>query len=140
MLDNSSKSNKSIDILTGQKYYYRFIFGNVRGGKVNEFIAILSVFSWVLNWYYDSIFSGNSLNKTHLMWINTEVCDAFTENTNFNSMKIMFQDRFNSKIDVENQCLQILKYALNYDEERYTSKLLFTKNPGLLPDIERIIY
>ena len=101
---------------------------------VNEPIAIESVFGWVLNGYYDSVFSSNNFNKRHLMGINTEVCDTLTEDTNFNSMKTLFEDRFDSKNDVENQCLQRLKNTLNYDGERYTSKLPFVKNPDLLPD------
>ena len=68
------------------------------------------------------------------MGINTEVCDTLTEDTNFNSMKTLFEDRFDSKNDVENQCIQRLKNTLNYDGERYTSKLPFVKNPDLLPD------
>ena len=128
------KVKKKIDILIGAEHYYRFIFGNVIRGKVNEPIAIESVFGWVLSGYYDSIFSSNNFNKTHLMRINTEVCDTLTEDTNFNSMKTLFEDRFDSKNDVENQCLQRLKNTLNYDGERYTSKLPFVKNPDLLPD------
>ena len=50
------KVKKKIDILIGAEHYYRFIFGNVIRGKVNESIAIESVFGWVLTGYYDSIF------------------------------------------------------------------------------------
>lgn len=78
--------------------------------------------------------SSNNFNGTHLLRINTEVCDTLTEDTNFYSMKILFKDRFDSKFTVENQCLQRTKIALNYDVERYASKLIFVKKPDLLPD------
>ena len=55
LADSSSKSKKKIDILIGAEHYYRFIFGNVIRGKVNESITIESVFGWVLTGYYDSI-------------------------------------------------------------------------------------
>ena len=42
------------------------------------------------------------------MRINTEICDTLTEDRNFNSMKTLFEDRFDSKNDVENQCLKDL--------------------------------
>ena len=63
------------------------------------------------------------------MRINTEVCDILAEDTNFNSVKTLFEDHFDSKNDVENQCLQRLKNTLNYDGERYTSKLSLVKDP-----------
>ena len=129
LADSSPKSTKNIDILIGAEHYYRFIFGNV-----NEPIAIESVFGWVLNGYYESIFSSNNFSKTHLMRINTEVCDTLTEETNFNSMKTLSEDRFDSKIDIENQCLHRFKNTLYYDGARYTSKLPFIKNSKLLPD------
>ena len=56
LADSPSKSNKKIDILIGAEHYYIFIFGNVIRAKVNEPIAIESVFGWVVNGYYDSIF------------------------------------------------------------------------------------
>ena len=40
------------------------------------------------------------------------------EDTDFSSMKTLFEDCFDSKNDVENQCLQRLKNTLNYDGER----------------------
>ena len=83
--DSSSKSNNNIDILNEREHYYRFMFGNATRGKANEAIAIEVVFGWVLNGYYESIFSSNNFIKTHLMWINTEVCNILTEDTNFNS-------------------------------------------------------
>lgn len=46
----------------------------------------------------------------------------------------MFEDRFDSKIDFENQCLDRLKNTLNYDGERYTRKLPFVKKLELLPN------
>lgn len=49
-------------------------------------------------------------------------------------MKMLFEDLFDKKIDVENQYLQRLRNTLNYDRERYTSKFPFIKNPELLPD------
>ena len=35
------------------------------------------------------------------MRINTEVCDTLAEDTNFNSVKTLFEDHFDSKNDVE---------------------------------------
>ena len=48
------------------------------------------------------------------MRINTEVCDTLAEDTNFNSIKTLFKDRFDSKNDDENQCLQRLKNTLRW--------------------------
>ena len=44
LADPSNSKNRTIDIFIGAEHYYRFIYGNVIRGKINEPIAVESLF------------------------------------------------------------------------------------------------
>ena len=46
--DSSTSENRTIDIPIGAEHYCRFIYRNVIRGKINEPIAVESLFGWVL--------------------------------------------------------------------------------------------
>ena len=48
LADSSNSKNRTINILIGAEHYYRFIYGNVIRGRVNEPITVESLFGWVL--------------------------------------------------------------------------------------------
>ena len=65
LANSSNIENGTIDVLIGAEHYYRFIYGNViREKKINEPIAVDSLFGWVLMNYYDKISTINNFNAT----------------------------------------------------------------------------
>ena len=75
LADSSNSKNRTIEILIVAKHYYRFIYRNVIRGKINEPIAVESLFGWVLTGYYDAISTTNNFNATHIFRVNSEICE-----------------------------------------------------------------
>ena len=64
--DFSNSKNRTIDILIGAEHSCRLVYGNairrkinVIRGKINEPIAVESLFGWVLTGYYNAISTTN---------------------------------------------------------------------------------
>ena len=77
LVGTSKYLNKRIKILIGSDYYYySFVFGEVLKDKVNEPVAINSLFGWILSRRFDKPTSIN-LNSVHVLQIHTE---TVTEN------------------------------------------------------------
>ena len=68
LADTSKNLNKRIEILTGSDYYYSFVLREVLKGKVNEPVAINSLFGWILSGHFDNPTFVN-LNSVHVLRI-----------------------------------------------------------------------
>ena len=71
LVDSSNSKNRTIDILIGAEHYYRFIYRNVIRGKINESMAVESLFGWVLTGYYNKISTANIFNGTPMLRVNS---------------------------------------------------------------------
>ena len=85
LADSSNSKNRTIDIFIGAEHYYRFIYGNVIRGKINGPITVESLFGWVLTGYYDAISTTNNFNATHMIRVNSEICEH--SNDDYKTMK-----------------------------------------------------
>ena len=85
LADSSNSKNRTIDIFIGAEHYYRFIYGNVIRGKINGPITVESLFGWVLTGYYDAISTTNNFNATHMLRVNSEICEH--SNDDYKTMK-----------------------------------------------------
>ena len=111
--------------MIGSDYFYSFVFGEVLKGKVNEPVAINSLFGWILFGRCDQSTSVN-LNSVHVFRIYTET---------------MLENIFNDKLDsctkevfpchqetkkLENNKIYIdFKDNLSFENGRYSIKLPF---------------
>ena len=76
--------------------------------------------------------SNQNIISTHLLRFNTEVCDV-TDGSNQNIIKDIFEDKCKIKSKVQSDYIDTFKGTLNYDGERYISRLPFVENPEELP-------
>ena len=67
LAESSNSKNRSRTLLP-------LIRGKIRG-KINEPIAVESLFGWVLTDYYDKISTTNNFNATHILRVNSEICE-----------------------------------------------------------------
>ena len=93
LADSSNSKNRTIDILIGAEHYYRFVYGNVIRGKINEPIAVKSLFGWVLTGFYDKISTANDFNRTDMLRVNSEICEHSNDDYK-NMKKILTQPAF----------------------------------------------
>ena len=98
LVDSSYNKNRTIDILIGAQHYYRFIYGNLIRGKLNEPTAVESLFGWVLTSYYDAISTTNNFNATHMLRVNSEICEH--SNDDYKTIKKVLSD---TKLCMENE-------------------------------------
>ena len=116
------------------EHYYRFIYGNVIRGKINEPIAVESLIGWVLTDYYDKISTTNNFNATHILRVNSEICEQ--SNDDFKTIKKVLNYDNDTKLCTENEIYYIenFKKTLKFDGEGYVTKLPFLENLENLPD------
>ena len=106
--DFSNSKNRKIDILIGAEHSCRLIHGNVIRrkinvirGKINEPIAVESLFGWVLTGYYDAISTTNNFNATHMLRVNSEICEH--SNDDYKTMKKVLNYDSDIKLCTENE-------------------------------------
>ena len=118
--DLSNSKNRTIDILVGAEHYYRFIYGNVIRGKVNEPIAVESLFRWVLTLYYDTISTTNNFNAIHALCVNSEICKH--SNDDYKTMKkvLNYHNDKKSCMENENNYVENFKKTLKHDRKQTT--------------------
>ena len=75
---------------------------------------------------------SNNFVSTRLLRFNTEVCDVI-DGSNQNIIKDIFEDKCKIKSKVQSDYIDTFKGTLNYDGERYISRLPFVENPEELP-------
>ena len=134
MQDSSNSKNRTIDIFIGAEHYYRFIYGNVIRGKINGPITVESLFGWVLTGYYDAISTTNNFNATHMIRVNSEICEH--SNDDYKTMKNFLNYDSDIKLFMENEngYIENFKKIMKFDGKRYVTKLLFIENLENLPD------
>ena len=113
--DSSNSKNRTIDILVGAEHYYRFIYGNVIRGKVNDPIAVESLFRWVLTLYYNTISTTNNFNAIHALRVNSEICKH--SNDDYKTMKkvLNYHNDKTSCMENENNYVENIKKTLKHD-------------------------
>ena len=83
--DSSTSENRTIDIPIGAEHYCRFIYRNVIRGKINEPIAVESLFGWVLTGFYDKISATNNFNTPHMSRFSSKIFEH--SNDDYKTMK-----------------------------------------------------
>ena len=134
LADSSNGKNRTIDILIGAEHYYRFIYRNVIRGKINEPTAVESLFGWVLTGNYDKISTANNFNETHMLRVNSEICEH--SNDDYKTMKKVLNYDSDTKLCIENKndYIENFKKTLKFDGKQYVIKLPFLENSENLPD------
>ena len=67
LADSSPDGKKNIEILVGADYYYRFIYGNIIRGKVDEPVAVESCLGWLVSDYFENTNTFVNFNSTHVL-------------------------------------------------------------------------
>ena len=126
LAESSNSKNRSRTLLP-------LIRGKIRG-KINEPIAVESLFGWVLTDYYDKISTTNNFNATHILRVNSEICEH--SNDDFKTIKKVLNYDNDTKLCTENEIYytENFKKTLKFDGEGYVTKLPFIENPENLPD------
>ena len=126
LAESSNSKNRSRTLLP-------LIRGKIRG-KINEPIAVESLFGWVLTDYYDKISTTNNFNATHILRVNSEICEH--SNDDYKTIKKVLNYDNDTKLCTENEIYytENFKKTLKFDGEGYVTKLPFIENPENLPD------
>ena len=117
LADFSNSKNRTIDILIGVEHYYRYIYGDVVRGKINQPTAAESFF-WVgFNRLLHEISTTNNFSATHMLRVNSEICEH--SNDDDKNMKEVLNYGNDTKLCMkkENDYIENFKETLKFDEK-----------------------
>ena len=93
LAESSNSKNRSRTLLP-------LIRGKIRG-KINEPIAVESLFGWVLTSFYDKISTTDNFNATHMPCFNSKIFEH--SNDDYKTMKKVLNYDIVTKLCMENK-------------------------------------
>ena len=127
MVDFSNESSKCVDVLIGVAYYYSCILGESKRGKDNDPIAVNSHFDWIICGHYENSIVSTNLNSVHIFRANTEDLNDY-------DFKKLFNSENHGANDVIDDVYFSFKNKLNFNGNRYETKLPFKEHSDIMPN------
>ena len=136
LADFSNESSKCLDILTGVAYYYSCILGESKRGKDSDRTAVSYHFGWIICGHYENSIVSTNLNSVHMFRANTEDLNDydFKKENIFNDFKKLFNLENHGANDVIDDVYFSFKNKLNFNGNRYETKLPFKEHSDIMPD------
>ena len=105
-------------------------------GKDSDPIAVNSYFGWIICGHYENSIVSINLNSVYILRANTEVLNDydFKQENIFNDFKKLFNSENHGSNDVIDYVYFSFKNELEFNGNRYETKISFKEHSEILPD------